>query len=64
MNVWRVKDKLQNGINMASWNALYNLPIVSFGVSQKPLSIKGSKMTWSLKKENFLAYLPGSFWFS
>ena len=28
-----------------------------FGVSQKPLSIKGSKMARSLKKENFLAYL-------
>ena len=54
-NVWRFKNNIQNGIIMTSQNGLHKLPILIFGINQKPPWIKTSKIArWWITKERKL----------
>ena len=53
----RFQEEVQNKINLSSWNGSHKLPIITFGVIQKPLWIEASK--WSSDgsiKKNFWIY--------
>ena len=38
-------EKVQNEISMTSRNGLHKLPIVFFGITQKPFDVNASKIT-------------------
>ena len=42
-NIVRLKEDVENGILMASWNDLHKWSIIIFWITQKPIGIKAQK---------------------